>query len=395
MKKYASALALAAVLAAPTAAQAEVDFGGDFLFTGYRVDTGAADDTAAYRQITRLKAHFKNADGVQVHTRLLLNANVWAGDAYASTSTNDQGITTGGDVGLDYGFVHVPLGGTWALRVGRQEANWGFNFNTSDDRRDRILLMGKVGGTTLLFLNDKRIEGLTTSDDDDGDMYSAAAIGTAGGWLWGVVGAYFKGWGSEGYSASDVILVSPFIKGKIGSVSLEGTYNFTGNGEYLWTDSSHAAFLRGGMNLGALTAELQGVLVIDGGLVAGGWDSFSSLIHNSPDNYPSPTRIGGLNIGGLGKTDGPFAAFNNDNFDRYGLMGRLTWKSGKVKVMGALGAIHYDNDGADETVTFEDVQVHYQLTDSTTLWGTLGVAQSDDYIGEDVWAASVNLKTNF
>ncbi|KAB7622999.1 hypothetical protein [Alkalilimnicola sp. S0819] len=396
MKKITSALALAALLGVP-AAQAEVDFGGDFDVRGYSVQTGDSprERTQGYDQRIRVRAHFKNDDGIQVHTRLVLSDRNWTGDGIAGPA--GPYTNTGRDtVSLDYGFVQIPmLGGI--VRVGRQEANWNNHLLTSDDRRDRISFIKPMGGTTLVLLTDKRVEGALGNTQDDGDLYAAAAVGSAGGLSWGALLAYFDGHEDTAW-LHEVMAFSPWVSGTVGPVTLTGGFNllwggdkgqFFGDTPGFTDDGSLSAYLRGALDVGPVKVEAQYVGTRDGGLVGGGFDTFSSLINNSPDNNQSATSV--YAIGGLGQED----------VDRDVIALRVTGNvTDKLKLVGAVGYIDVDNGAAgDDSSEFADLQAHYQVAPSTTVWATAGMLGENDQIAnaatEDAYAFSVNLKTNF
>lgn len=396
MKKYASALAFAAVLAAP-AASAEFTLGGDFDFRAFSVDTDVAgqDNKQGYDQRVRLSAHFKNEDGVQVNTRLRMDSN-WSGDAHNATGTGPY-TTHGGDVvSLDYGYAVLPLGGTWNLNVGRMTANWGFDFLTSDDRRDRILALGKVGNLTVGAGWDKRVEGNVGAgvgtDDDDGDMYQALVIGVNSGWLWGVAVAKFVG--EEGqYALANVNLLNAMAKGKAGPVELTGSYTYVGGGDNYMEDNHHAAFLRAGYDFGAAKVEAQALMVLDGGLVAGGWDSFSASINNSPSNNVSRLTNGGYAVG-------TGWLFGGDDYDRTGFAARVIVPVGSnLKVVGAAGLYQYDAPvaAAEFDLTFVEAQLQYQMTKSTAVNLIVNQTMEDRDVGteSDILGMQLSLKTVF
>ncbi len=113
--------------------------------------------------------------------------------------------------------MQFPLAG-WTVRVGRQEANWAFNFLTSDDRRDRILALRKFGGVTVIGLMDKRAEGSLTNDKADGDLFAAAAIGVNNGWLWGVLPGYWnatKPTDGGSYALAEAKLLAPSSRARL------------------------------------------------------------------------------------------------------------------------------------------------------------------------------------
>src|SRR5690606_19710884 len=159
MKKHASALAIAALLAAPAAHSAvAVDFNGEFEANAVNLDNDepGQEDGRGILQLLRLGANIKLDDGVQIVTRMNLSNREWSGDrsgidgAYSPDAADN--------VTLDLGYLQLPLG-PGILRIGRQESNWGNCFVSCDDRRDRIQYVTRLGGTNIGLGYDKRVEG--------------------------------------------------------------------------------------------------------------------------------------------------------------------------------------------------------------------------------------------
>src|SRR5690606_15275075 len=98
MKKHASALAIAALLAAPAAHSAvAVDFNGEFEANAVNLDNDAPgqEDGRGILQLLRLGANIKLDDGVQIVTRMNLSNREWSGDRFGtnwSGGVNDNGL---------------------------------------------------------------------------------------------------------------------------------------------------------------------------------------------------------------------------------------------------------------------------------------------------------------
>ena len=439
MKKTTSALVIAAALALPIAGQAaSADFGGDYTWSGFSTDGNALDSNQSptlmtplayspyegltttktttqnnthnysrgYNQLLRLKGTLKNDDGVSLNFRLKLSDTNWAGDTHATNGMAGPYTNQASDlVSLDYGFVQFPLAG-WTVRVGRQEANWAFNFLTSDDRRDRILALRKFGGTTVLGVMDKRQEGSFTNEKDDGDLYALGAVGVNSGWLWGALGGYWNSTKPKDggtYALSQAKLLTVFAKGKAGPVEITGSAHviFGAAEGALYENTGESEFLRLGWSTGPVKLEGQIAAIQHGGLVAGGFDTFSSMINNSPDNYLSSTSV--QHFGSLGITN------LTDELTQYLPAVRVTGKIGdKVTLMGAAGDFISKNDSKASKTEFSrmfvDLQAHYQVTPSLKSWATVGYLGGDssakDAAGakmklSDQMAWSVNLSANF
>jgi len=388
MKKYASALALAAGLAAPAAfAQPTIDFNGEYEFNAYSVDEdlpGVGSDRAS-AQLLRLGVNAKLSDGVQLVTRLNLSNRTWTGDAGSANPGAGSGVFTpddGDDVTLDLGYVQLPLAGV--LRVGRQESNWANCFVSCDDRRDRIQWVTKVGDTNIGLGYDKRFEGATNNDDDSTGYYGFA-IGKLGPVVAGLLiyhVRYSDDFPTAGLAGDELTLVSPYFQTKLAGVNLQGAFAYQDNP--VFDDAQLGAYLRAGYDFGVVNVEGQ-LVWSDGYAPNQGFDSFSSIINNSPENKNSAlsrARIGSDTIGVAARVSGNVTK--------------------QVKLVGAVG--YYDNGDSTDfgpaneyEMTFVDLQAHYQLTPSTTVWATAGRVKVDPAAGDerDVDAFSVNVRTTF
>jgi hypothetical protein len=383
MKKYASALAIAGLLAAPAAhSAAAVDFNGEFEFNAYNVDLDqGGDDRRAAQQLLRLGANVKLDDGVQVVTRMNLSNRTWTGDVGAQAVPSEQfSPDAAGNVTLDLGYLQLPLG-PGVLRVGRQESNWANCYVSCDDRRDRILYATRLGTTNIGFIYDKRQE-FTVAGKDDFTGYSAYAVGKVGPMLAGLLiyhGRFDDNFPNPAQAGEDLTLVSPYFQGKFAGFTVDGAIGFQ---QQSFADNLKGAYLRAGYDLGVAKIDAQ-VLWSDGYRPNQGFDTFSSMINNSPENNNSPTsvaRVGGDTLG--------FAAR---------VVGNVT---NQVKLVGAAG-IYQDGDdstfGTDTDLTFLDLQAHYQATKSTLIWATADRVQVDPPVGDkrDVDAFSLNIRTSF
>lgn len=386
MKKYASALALAAGLAAPAAfAQPTIDFNGEYEFNAYSVDEdlpGVGSDRAS-AQLLRLGVNAKLSDGVQLVTRLNLSNRTWTGNE-GSAGAGVYSPDTGDNVTLDLGYVQLPLAGV--LRVGRQESNWANCFVSCDDRRDRIQWVTKVGDTNIGLGYDKRLERDTNNDDDETGYYGFA-IGKLGPVVAGLLIyhiRYSDDFPTAALAGDELTLVSPYFQTKLAGVNLQGAFAYQDNP--VFDDAQLGAYLRAGYDFGVVNVEGQ-LVWSDGYEPNQGFDSFSSIINNSPEN----------------KNSALYRARNRIGRDTIGVAARVSGNVTKqVKLVGAVG--YYDNGDstdfglADEReMTFVDLQAHYQLTPSTTVWATAGRVKVDPAAGDerDVDAFSVNVRTTF
>lgn len=404
MKKHASALAIAALLAAPAAHSAvAVDFNGEFEANAVNLDNDAPgqEDGRGILQLLRLGANIKLDDGVQIVTRMNLSNREWSGDrsnididiggvdvAYSIDGAYSPDAAD--NVTLDLGYLQLPLG-PGILRIGRQESNWGNCFVSCDDRRDRIQYVTRLGGTNIGLGYDKRVEGqfgpgLDADDDETG--YYGFAVGQLGPVVAGLLIYHRRYDDNAATSMRDgtVTLVSPYFQTKVAGIDLSGTFAYQnmdpGQGSM---DDQLGAYLRAGYDFGV--AKVEGQLVwTDGYAPNQGFDSFSSMINNSPENKNSA-----LLVREIGRDTIGFAAR---------VYGNVTEQ---LKLVAAAG-VYDDGDavergyrGRDEKLTFFDLQAHYQVTPSTLIWATAGRVNVDPALGSDTdfTGLSLNVRTTF
>ncbi|WP_290651289.1 porin [Aquisalimonas sp.] len=411
MKKTTSALALAALVGSPAAAMATVEFGGDFdaryvvAQDGDRTADGDDDKRKGFQQRIRLQADFEADGGVSLHTRLNLFNDRWTGDASGNTSELDeQPFTTVArdhrNVALDYGYVTMPLaGGT--LSIGRMISNWQFNLTTSDDRRDRIAYVAPLGGGHTGILQYDRRQAAPESEGSsalDGNQVNLAFLGPlAAGASYGFLVAQWdagsSGAGAEGHALRGATLVAPYIEGEAGDFDYRvGGHYIGGSRGGAFTEDTFVAYVAGGFQM-TPEFKLDGQVLHaeDGTLIAGGYDTFSSMIHNSLDHDQSGIRVDDLNLGGSGTEA-------QSGWSRTLVAARGTFEMMDWTFIGALGWVDYDNDDASEDIFFADAQAHYQLTPSTRVFGTAGYAEADDgevFDRDNYWATSLNVNVLF
>ncbi len=422
MKKTLVALAAAAAIS-PAAFAGDVSWGGDANVEGFLLrndldSTAVTDsDQRGYTNRIRLKGTFKTDGNVSVNTRLILSDSSWTGDSHSGMQGAYE--NSGSDaVGVDYGYIQAPIAG-WTFRFGRQVANWANCFLTCDDRRDRILAMKRFGGTTLILLNDKRqstsneeaytnVGTGTSAATSEGDLYVAAAVGVVKGWQWGLLAG--KWLGEPSYILDEVFAISPFVKGKAGPVKLEGAINILGGGDDTYAafrDTVFSLYVKAGMEVGAINLEGQVVYVDAGSLVAPGFDTFSILLNNTPDNNQSNTNV--HSIGGLGRmgASNAFAGFGYLEYttaDDELLFGfRASGKAGKIgwKAAATYLALENNQAGYEEkwTMTTLDGGVTYAVAKTTEVYLNAAIGSKDDDRAtnddRDYKAATVGINTTF
>lgn len=391
MKKHASALAIAALLAAPAAHSAvAVDFNGEFEANAVNLDNDAPDqeDGRGILQLLRLGANIKLDDGVQIVTRMNLSNREWSGDRSGINGAYSPDAAD--NVTLDLGYLQLPLG-PGILRIGRQESNWGNCFVSCDDRRDRIQYVTRLGGTNIGLGYDKRFEGdfgPGPDADDDQTGYYGFAVGQLGPVVAGLLIYHVRY--DDNFAApmgdGTVTLVSPYFQTKVAGIDLSGTFAYQNmDPGQVSMDDRLGAYLRAGYDFGV--AKVEGQLVwTDGYAPNQGFDSFSSMINNSPENKNSALSVENIGADTIG-----FAAR---------VYGNVTEQ---LKLVAAAG-VYDDGDavergyaGRDVKLTFFDLQAHYQVTPSTLIWATAGRVNVDPASDPDTdfTGLSLNVRTTF
>ncbi len=470
--------ALAALGCFSTAASAiETDFGVDYRATGFYVhsdafhappattadgqvldsETNSADNDNGFAHYIRLKADFKHESGVELHTSIELAGDRWVGEDHANTGAADQRFSAdrGDNVRLDLGFVQFPLGKT-LIRVGRQESNWNNCFTSCDDRRDRIIALRRFGNVSAFIGYDRRQDNAPFYNADNGDQIFPGFVAPLGdtGWQLGFLYVHYLNSysgdlvdtdpalidtdgdgvpdaaapGSTGarnvYVLSNGNLFAPYVMGSLGAIDIEAGLNYFRDGNVennttfqdgdFFSEESWAEYFRIGTEIGIFEAKAQFVGAQDGGLIAGGFDTYSSLINSNPDATNNPTSV--YKMGNLGR----------EGLDQSLYIASLTANiTPKFALRGAVGVLDIDTpgnpafafggatEGGSDSSMVYDVEASYQINEALRTWATLGMLESNDvgqltgnsliggfpnggsFADEDVLAGSANLGVTF
>ncbi len=424
-----SALALAGLVGAGTASAIEVEFGGDVDARGYATRDGGTNQVlSGFDQRVRLSTIVDAGDGVQLHARMNLFNDRFQGDASGQPGAgpDDRPFTASNrghrSVELDYGFLRVPTG-IGVFQVGRQISNWNFDFTTSDARRDRLSYVTRLGEVTVAASYDRRAAPLGTARELDGNQFNLAFLGSP----WqnaraGIVFAYEEAGGSGAGSTSEetgedafilrgLMFASPWVQGTIGDTTYTVGAHYLGNTRTtLYSGDTYGGFVRLAHQITpAFALEGQVAANLRGGFVASGFDTFSSLIHGSPEHNRSRTQIGGPLFGGLNMSGSGTSDETDDSVLLAAVRGIYT--VGDWEFIGAAGWLNYDRAAGtivnpttsdlDEDVVFLDARVNYQLVPSTQIHAVAGWAQTDDFFeasgqrARDSHAVQLGVQTTF
>lgn len=350
-----------------------LNFGGDAFIRGFSSKNKSNSKSQGFAQMLRLKLDVTTSDKISVRTRTILSGDKWNGDTAAqAVSGNSSGSLDGGNpVRLDYGYIEVPMAKGWIARAGRQTANFSDCFNTCDDRRDRLIAFKFYGNFMPAILFDKRSEGLIDQEGDDADMYAAALFHIHKTHEWALL---YATWFNDdnSYVLREVHNFSPYYKYKSSSLTAMVVWNWLGQGDRSsWYHGHHNSFA------GKLEYKLspyfdisfQGIYSEDGGLIAGGYDTYSFVVNNDPANNRSNTKL--VSLGGLGT----FTGGSND--DEHFFVTRFRYISGKLKAALAIGKAREFINPLNQDLMIYDLQLHYQYSKSLLLKAGVALVRND------------------
>jgi hypothetical protein len=351
----------------------KVKFGGDGYVRGFSTESNTGSKSQGYAQLLRLKLDLTTKDKISIRTRTVLSGDKWTGDtADQAISGNSSGTLDGGNpVRLDYGYIEAPLPKGWMARAGRQTANFSDCFNTCDDRRDRLMLFKFYGNLMPAVLFDKRTEGTLNKEGDDGDMYAAALFHLHARHEWALLYAtWFND--DKSYVLRNVHNFSPYYKYKSPKFTGLIVWNWLGLGD-------RGSWYHGHHNSGAIKGEyrfhknfdfsMQGIISEDGGLITAGYDTYSFVVNNDPDNNRSNSRL--VRLGGFGT----FTGGSND--DEHFIVSRLRYLNGKFKAALAVGRAREFINPTKQDLMIYDMQAHYQYSKSLLLKAGIALVRED------------------
>lgn len=375
-----------------------LEFKADAFIKGYHLDNDSNSEAVESSQKkgaqsrVRLTANMYGQDGWAIKTRWLGYYD-WKGDRRqngGSGSDFESGDNVD-SVSMDVAYLEYTGSDGWLFRAGRQEANWAYGFNISDDRRDRIMLMKTIntsgGYFALLGLYDLRFsqQNADTNNVYNGDlsMYTIGGIGNHKGLDYGLLWAYFDGEGyGDGkgpnpYSIKSFHNISGYFGKTFDKFSTKGAFNVIQSSaddeinKYIWGNDSWSAFVETGYQLtDSWQVQGQAAMFADGGLVGRGWDSYSMLINNSPRNEENPVMtgfFGGIGAQPAGQKDG----------NLFGL--RANWTASEdLSFTVAAGQVDMDSNANTSTKsTFYDAKAVYQFSKSSSVELRAGHADGD------------------
>ncbi len=294
-------------------------FSGDANVRAYFKNRTTSGGTQAFNQFFRLNTQVKPDENLTIKVGAVLASENWEGDNHRSITTgtaiggtNDDGFGNGNVTHLDHAVIEYNKN-NWIASAGRHAVSTPGQFLTSDDRRDRLMLLKiRENYDVFAMAYDKRAEGSLTDSRDDLDMITVNYYGNWSGLRYALQAGY---WYSSSFNNStslfnsanlhNIKMFAPQIEGKLGSVDFNFYYTilFGGQGTY-YTDAHHAAALKLAHDFEVLKLELQSTMTLDGGFIASGFDTLSSVVNNSPDHNNSLIKLKSVGAGlGAKKAD--------------------------------------------------------------------------------------------
>ena len=317
---------LCALLLCAFSAHAETKylFNGDAYVRSYFKNSTGQRGSQAFNQFFRLNTQIKPDENLTLKVGAVLASDTWEGDNHkgittgttatggtAIGGTNDDGFGNGNVTHLDHAVIEYTKN-NYVAAVGRISVTTPGGFVTADDRRDRILVAKFFENYDMLaFAYDKRAEGSVTNKYDDVDMWTLNYYGNINTYKYALQTAYWK---SKRYSNTtsafnsanldNIKQLSPHFMGNVAGLDLSAYYTLLFGGKALYTNDHHAAAVKIAKDLEFLKVELQTMWSKDGGLIAGGFDSLSSIVNNSPDHNQSSIKLRTIGFGlGAKKAD--------------------------------------------------------------------------------------------
>ena len=384
-------------------AETKLNYSGDAYVRAYFKNTTGNVGNQAFNQFFRFNVIAKPDDNLSVKAGLILSSNTWEGDnhkaIYASAAqntgtamggTNDDGFSNDNVTRLDHAVIEYKKNG-WITSVGRHAVTTPGSFLTSDDRRDRVQVIKiRDNYDAIAFAYDKRAEGSLTDRKDDQDMYSLNYYGAFSTYKYALQTGY---WVSKEFNSAtsgfntvnldNVKQFSPQIEGKMGSIDMNFYYTLLFGGAANYKNDHHAAALKLAHDFEVVKLEVQSMVVRNGGLIASGFDSLSSIVNNSPDHNQSSIKLKTVGFG-----------LGNKNADEALHMARLSKVFNEeyaASIGGGWGEFYTGATTTMQQNSLVDATARYTFSPNLNLQAAYG-----HFFGD--WkdhAGSLTLKANF
>lgn len=298
-------------------AETKFSLSGDAFVRGYFTNSTGPDGTQAFNHFLRLKMEAKPDESLTLRAGVVLASETLEGDTHTALTstavgtpvtgtaiggTNEDSSGKGNITHLDHAVIEYNAKNGWITSVGRHVVSSPGNFLTSDDRRDRLQVLKFESNGVWAFLYDKRAEGALNNSRDDLDMYSVNYYGKAENLSYALQTAY---WSSEtNKTLKHVKQVTPQLGGHFFGMDFNLYYTFLAGGDKasFYPDTHHSMAFQLSKDLETVKIYYQAIYTINGGLIASGFDTYSSVINNSPDHSNSLIKLRTIGFG-FGRKD--------------------------------------------------------------------------------------------
>lgn len=355
-----------------------------------------SDQDTGISHVLRIGLDLKDKDtGVALHSSIELAGNRWQGNRhdYGTKVAQFNDTVRSEDIRLDYAFISLPIAEKGKLNIGRQTTSYNNCFLVCEGRRDRVSFLYPLTPTLTGIINyDRNSDTEAFNRIDNGDLIFFGALGKVSRFDVGFLNFHwmhnYKGdMGSQDkpantpaghglHSLSGVHMISTYASTPITDNSkITVGLNYNNNGRVtvpgaegmIFNKRSLASYVRAEANIDRFTTGLQYIMTKDGGLISPGFDTYSSLINNSPDATSSPTsmyHMGGES--GLRKADDQILA------------AKVGYKATeKLTVSASLGNLKIKRGTNSDDSMFYDLQANYQATKNVRVWATAGLLEKN------------------
>ena len=301
-----------ALVALSAHAETKLTYSGDAHVRGYFKNSTGNNGEKAFNQLFRFNVIAKPDDALSVKVGAILSSDTWEGDSHktitaggtAISGTNNDTTSNDNVTRLDHAVIEYNKN-NWITSVGRHVVTTPGSFLTSDDRRDRIQVIKiRDNYDAIAFAYDKRAEGALTDAKDDLDMYSLNYYGAFSGYKYALQTGYWVSRkfnnatsGVNNINLDQIKQFSPQLEGKLAGIDFNLYYTVLWGGTVYYKDTSHAAALKFAHDFEIFKFEFQSMGTMDGGLIASGFDSLSSIVNSSPDSNQSSIKVKTIGFG--------------------------------------------------------------------------------------------------
>jgi hypothetical protein len=189
--------------------------------------------------------------------------------------------------------------------------------------------------------------------------------------------------GFNGVNLDNVKQFSPQLEGSLAGIDLNFYYTLLWGGSAYYKKEHHAAALKLAHDFDIFKVEFQSMATLDGGLIAGGFDSLSSVVNNSPDHNQSSIKLRTIGFG-LG---------NKEADDQLHMLrfSKVFSQEFSATIGGGYGVFYNTTSKKDEKNTLADATARYNFSQFLSL----SVAYGRFFGDYEQHAGSLTLKALF